>query len=76
MTTTARHSFSFFVAGFGIHAEAQSTLINFATEAFNLVFDLEFSTLEVNDLQVVNRLVKHCVRDLIFQSLVALLQIR
>jgi hypothetical protein len=58
---------------FAIHVEVQSSLINFPTETFNLVFDLEFPTLEVTDLQIVNRLVKHCVRDLIFQSLVALL---
>jgi len=41
--------------------------------AFYLLFDLEFPTLEVNDLQSVNRLMKHCLGDLIFQSLVAFL---
>jgi len=49
--------------------------MNFAAKAFYLVFDLEFPTLEVNDLQIVNRL-EHGLADLIFQSLVAFLQIR
>jgi hypothetical protein len=54
----------------------RSILINFATESFDLVFDSEFPTLEVDELQVVNGFVKHCLRQLIFQSLVALLQFR